>query len=316
MAALALTWFGHRRTTELCAGLGIELLVLDTSRRGVLRYVELFSRTVRELARRRPQALLVQNPSLVLAMCAVLLRPFFRYRLLVDAHNEAVEPVVNPQWWIRWVSHWVLRRSDVTIVTNRQLAAVVTRVGGRPFVLPDRVPTPPDGSQSVASSNFKLVLICTFAADEPVGEVFEAVRNLEVELHVTGNHRKLAPALRESMPKNVVLTGFLSEEAYWDLLRAADAVIDLTTMDNCLVCGGYEAIALEKPLLLSGNEASRDLFQDGATYTDNTSADIRRAVDRIMRERPTLAASASQARERMTRTWKSQALLLAQQLAG
>ena len=36
--ALALTWFQHRRTKELCAGLDIELVVLATDLRGPLRY--------------------------------------------------------------------------------------------------------------------------------------------------------------------------------------------------------------------------------------------------------------------------------------
>ena len=87
--ALALTWFEHRRTKELCAGLGIELVVLASALRGPLRYVALGGRTLALLARRRPQILLVQNPSLILAALAAAVRGVLGYRLIADAHNEA-----------------------------------------------------------------------------------------------------------------------------------------------------------------------------------------------------------------------------------
>src|SRR5688500_14163147 len=93
--SMAITWFWHRRTAELCEGLGVPLTVLETSRRGIARYAELSLRTVRTLHEVRPRVLIVQNPSLILACLAVILRIFFRYRLIVDAHNEAVEPYIN-----------------------------------------------------------------------------------------------------------------------------------------------------------------------------------------------------------------------------
>src|SRR5260370_29935708 len=95
--ALALTWLQHRRTKELCAGLDIELLVLTTKLDGTLRYLVLGARTLVQLARRRPQVVLVQNPSLILAALAAALRGVLGYRLIVDAHNEAVVPFINRQ---------------------------------------------------------------------------------------------------------------------------------------------------------------------------------------------------------------------------
>ena len=139
MSVLALTWMDQRRTQELCAGLNLELVVLKTRRRGLLRYLVLGSRTVALLARRRVQVLLVQNPSLVLAALAVLLRGVLGYHLIVDAHNEAVDPYINQQRWIRRLSRWVIRKSDLTIVSNRHLADIVSGCGGHPFTLPDPV---------------------------------------------------------------------------------------------------------------------------------------------------------------------------------
>ena len=141
--ALALTWFEHRRTKELCAGLDIELLVLATALSGPLRYLVLGGRTLALLARRRPAVLLAQNPSLILAALATAVRGVLGYRLIVDAHNEAVIPFINRQPWVARLAQWVIRRADLTIVTNRHLAERVLRLGGKPFTLPDCIPTPP-----------------------------------------------------------------------------------------------------------------------------------------------------------------------------
>ena len=93
---LALTWLEHRRTTGLCNALNLELIALETRLPGALRHMVLSVRTAALLLRRRPALLLVQNPSLVLSGLAVALRPLLGYRLIVDAHNEAVGAVRQP----------------------------------------------------------------------------------------------------------------------------------------------------------------------------------------------------------------------------
>ena len=313
---LALNWFDHRRTRELCAGVGIELVALATPYGGARRYLVLTARTIALLARRRPRMLLVQNPSLVLSALAVALRGFFRYRLVVDAHNEAVDPYENRQSWIGALSRWVVRRADLTIVTNRQLAQLVREQRGEAFILPDRIPTVPSGSARSLAAPFNVVLIATFARDEPVGAVFEAVRGLELELHVTGHAARLAAGVAAAAPPNVRFTGFLAEEDYWSLLRSADAIVDLTLKPDCLVCGAYEALALGKPLLLSNNAASIELFGDGALYTDNSPADIRRALGRLRAEQLPQQAAATRKRDELIERWKGSAQALRGALAA
>jgi glycosyltransferase involved in cell wall biosynthesis len=311
MSVLALTWMDQRRTEELCAGLDLELVVLKTPRRGLLRYLVLGARTVALLARRRARVLLVQNPSLILAALAVLLRGVLGYRLVVDAHNEAVEPYINRQRWIRTLSHWVIRKSDLTIVSNRHLADLVEGYGGRSFTLPDRVPTPPPGVRGSLEGPFNVVLVATHARDEPVAQVFEAVRGTDVQLYVTGNPRRLAPALAAVVPPNVRLTGFLPDAEYWALLRSADGIIDLTLMDDCLVSGAYEALAVGTPMLLSNNRASIELFGEAATFTDNTAPDIRRALELLRSRNDKLKVAAELKRRELAERWSASARDLA-----
>jgi glycosyltransferase involved in cell wall biosynthesis len=300
---LALSWFEHRRTTGLCHALNLELIVHSTRVGGALRYLILGVRTTALLVRRRPAILLVQNPSLILSALAVLLRPLLNYRLIVDAHNEAVMPFMNQQRWVRHLARWVIRKADLTIVTNRQLAQIVERHSGRPFTLPDPTPVPPPFAARALPGSFTAVLISTFAPDEPVAEVFAAVRGLDIELYVTGNHRKLPSALLAAVPPNVHFCGFLPEEEYWSLLQSADAAVDLTLMDNCLVCGAYEALALGKPMLLSNNPATVELFSGAAVFTDNTAPDIRLGLERLRLSRDTMKVAADHKRGELTERW-------------
>jgi hypothetical protein len=315
LASLALSWADHRRTEELCAGLGLELVVLKSRSKGLRRYLDLARRTRALLGARKVDVLLVTNPSLILAALCVALRRAHSYRLVVDAHNEAVTPYINRQAWIRWLSRWVIRHSDLTIVTNAQLAALVGAYGGRPFVLPDRIPTPPAACAAPELSGpFNAVLIATYAPDEPIREVFEAVRGSDIQLYVTGNAGKLDAAVREGAPPNVRFTGFLEEQAYWGLLSSVDAVVDLTLMDDCLVCGAYEALSLAKPMVLSNNAASIELFAGAAVYTDNTPADIRRALDALRARHDQIRGAAERRRRELSERWNASARNLAAQI--
>jgi glycosyltransferase involved in cell wall biosynthesis len=313
---LAVTWFEHRRTRELCDALDLEVALIDTRRRGIARYLELTWRTLQLLRARRPRTLLVQNPSLILALLVVMLRGWFGFRLIVDAHNEAVEPFINRGRLVRWITRFVLRKADVTIVSNRQLAQMVRAAGGRPFVLPDRVPTVAAPAQRHLPGAFRLVFICTYAPDEPVAEVVEAVRGLDVTLFVTGRLRNCDPRVRAGAPANVSFTDFLSEESYWEYLAAADAIIDLTLMPNCLVCGSYEAAALGKPLLLSRNDAAVDLFGDGALYTTNDVTDLRRAISRLREDAAPLATRMRARRDQLRADWERSIANLADEFAA
>src|SRR5215472_1926882 len=96
-----LTWCSHRRTTGLASALGIELVELLSERRGAARYWELMTRTVRLLRARSFQVIVAQNPSLVLAALLAFMRSLWGFRLVVDAHNEAVTPFVHDAAWVR-----------------------------------------------------------------------------------------------------------------------------------------------------------------------------------------------------------------------
>lgn len=273
---LAVTWEHHRRMLELSDWLGLELQELSTTHRGLRRYLALGLETWRLLRRTRPATVFVQNPSLILATLALLARPFCgRYRVIVDAHNEAVTPFTFAHWPLRWLARRALRLADVTVVTNAALAQIVTAAGGRALVLPDRLPRAPVSPRTLPLSQpIDVMVVATYAADEPIAEILEAARVLGegYRLSFTGNPKKLDPALHATASPNVRFTGFLPEDEYWQLMARSHVVLDLTLKPNCLVCGAYEALALHKPMVLTGNPASRDLFGRMALFPDDDGA--------------------------------------------
>jgi hypothetical protein len=183
--------------------------------------------TLKLLRRHRPEILFIPNPSLALTVLALLTRRWFGYCLVVDAHNEGVRPFARSGVLVRLVTRHLLKSADVTIVTNPALAHDVSAVGGRPLVLPDRLPVPPAAS-GTADDSADVAVIATFALDEPIPAIVAAAATLpDVRFAVSGDAARF-DALGIDLPPNVRLTGFLPDPAYWELLAGARVICDLT----------------------------------------------------------------------------------------
>ena len=246
--------------------------------------------TLRLLRRCRPGLLFVQNPSLALTTLTILCRPVFGYRLVVDAHNEGVRPYDRPYAFVRWLTRRLLKSADVTIVTNDALAEDVRAAGGRPVTLPDSLPVVPDSASTHPRTGDTpdVAVIATFRRDEPID----------------AERYRRAPG---AMPPNVRLTGFLDDSEYWRLLAQAKVVCDLTLKPDCLVCGAYEALALGRPMVLSDNPATRDLFGSAAILTGNSPEEIAAALRRAIEERERLESNASELKESFRTRWRVEA---------
>lgn len=319
---LAVTWEDHRRTRELCDWFDLPLHALTLSAPALRRYATLGWRTYRLLAKQRPRVVYVQNPSLILALLVLALRPFLgRYRVLMDAHNEAVTPYTHAYWPITSLTRFALRSADVTIVTNSALAEEVKRIGGRPHVLPDRLPTPPHAPQTAPAIEgpLQVMVVATYAADEPIAEIIAAARTLgdQFQFRITGRETKLPAEQRATLPANVRQTGFLSEEDYWQLMHDSHVMLDLTLKPNCLVCGAYEALAMLRPMVLTDNPATVDLFGDVAVFPRSAATeDIVTALREARARYPQLVHQINEAHPAFLRKWTALAEGLQQRISA
>lgn len=306
---LWVSWNVHRRTTGLCAAWDVPLRIVRSERgnritRCILQTVE----TVRLLHRHRPRILFVQNPSLALSVLAMLTRRVFGFYLVIDAHNEGVRPFDRPGAFVGWFTRRLLKRADMTIVTNAALAGDVSAAGGRPLVLPDSLPQPPalPARLGTAEDAPDIAVIATFRPDEPITAILEAAAAMpDVRFAFSGD----ATRLRKTgihLPANVRLTGYLPDRAYWELLSGARVVCDLTLKPDCLVCGAYEALAIGKPMVLSNNPATDEIFGSAAILTGSAPDEIAAALRRALEQREELEVRALDLRETFRAAWQAQ----------
>ena len=307
--AIALSWESHRRTEGLAEGLNLPLFALQHNGSRYTRYLCLTIRTIRLLGRLRPKVVLFQNPSLVLALLLLVLRPVLGQRTLVmDAHNEAIRPFTFSYWPIRVMSKLAVRYVDLTVVTNSALKMDVMNMGGTALVVPDRLPSPPFPIQEFSElpQIMRVIVVASFAADEPICEIVEAARLLGPDYHfsITGRESKCPQSVRATAPSNVHFTGFLSDSNYWRLMNESHLVLDLTLKPDCIVCGAYEALSLRRPMVLSDNAATAELFGDAAVLcTANNARQISIAIETARREWSTLVRRVHAASEGFHARW-------------
>jgi glycosyltransferase involved in cell wall biosynthesis len=306
-----LTWERHQRTRSLVAHLGLALREIVVPGPRYRRYWGQIAATLRYLRRERPDLVFLQNPSLLLNVLVLCWRALTRAKCLIvmDAHNEAVEPVMVTWRWWRAMAAWAVRHSDFTIVTNRFLAEKVKQLGGRPLVLPDPVPdVVPSAAQTLAPDEpLRLLVVATYAKDEPIEPILEAARLVQgqIEFRFTGNFRKLPEKVLASAPPNVKFLGFLAEHDYWEQMRHAHAVLDFTLMEDCLVCGAYEAVAVGRPMVLSDTRALKEYFRQGALYSSAEPGAIASAVHRLRTEYDQLSEQIAALRPILQTEWSA-----------
>ena len=125
-----------------------------------------------------------------------------------------------------------------------------------------------------------IVLVSTYADDEPIEEVILAAKEITTPftLLVTGKRVRAGTLLAHESDR-IVFTDFLSHQDFDCLVRNADLIIDLSTLENCLVCGAYEAVSAGVPALLSDSKATRATFTKGCLYSENTTPACRQAIE-------------------------------------
>lgn len=246
-------------------------------------------KTVIIVWRCRPDILFVQNPSMLLAVFATcFVKPILRIPIVVDRHSNFLlfdkkQPLLK-RIVFNLLSNLSIYNADLTIVTNDFLANHIDISGGRPFVLPDKLPDLKSDSSNerMDGGGMSLLVISSFGKDEPFPEIWKAVELADLsnlKVFVTGDFRKLAVDLVREKPKNVELTGFIPDNEFDQLLMDVDAVMVLTTVEYVLLCGCYEAVSAEKPLITSSTMVLKDLF-DEAIFVEPDFESIAHGIKR------------------------------------
>ena len=279
-----ISWGFQRRSYELARKFGAvyhDFSAVSSSR--YRRYLQCIPSTIRLLHRSKQGLVFVQNPSLLLLIIVALGKRIFRYRYVNDLHTPylRLNSLADSLFWR--LQRCCAHHSEITIITNGGLAK---RFPGADniYVLPDKLPNVASDVSAALAGAMNVLFPSSFAEDEPYEEVKRAASLLDTNVHIymTGRYQKAA-WIPEKMPPNVHLTGFIEETEYLKLLNSVDAVLALTSQENCLLCGAYEGIAAGKPLVLSDTRALREYFTMGAVYVANDAESIGAGVHELRR---------------------------------
>ena len=237
-------------------------------------------RTLAALVRHRPRAIIVVAPPFVAPFVVLPVAAMLRARWAVDIHTGAL---VDRRWrWSVPLLAWASRRSAAAVVTLPSLASILESRGVATVVLPDPLPhlAPSDRAMRPAQDGPLVVAVTGWGDDEPLEALVEAASGRAWSLVLTGRPRR-----HLDTPPNVRLAGFLDDQAYVDLLAGAAVVVVLTRRDDTLLSGGWEAIALARPLVMSRTRAIRSTFGDEMTLVDDTPAAIAAGIEDVLADR-------------------------------
>jgi len=280
-----LTWEIQRRNRSMSSDLNAKLYEITSNASWWKRYPLLIFITIKKIIKSKPSLIFVQNPSLILSAIIVIYGKITQTVIVVDAHNAGVFPLEGRYKILNQIVGFVNSLATKVIVSNHALKQYIHKNNNSVFAIPDPVPKIfKNDNYNLNGDKFNIVFICSWAADEPYEAVFSIADNLTdaTHIYITGNSKGKERNIKKDLPLNITLTGFLSNEKYDDLIHACDAVMVLTKRDNCLVCGAYEGVAVEKPMILSKTNILISHFNKGCVYTDNTSSNIEYSINKLI----------------------------------
>lgn len=310
-----ITWEDHRRSRELSAAFSAKYVFLSCNKARIIRYPVLGAKTFKLLLSEKPSLVFCQNPSIVLASLLCILKILFKYSLIVDRHSNFkfhTYKSINPKWIIfHWLSKLSLRTADLTIVTNQFLKSHIETCGGRSEILPDKLPSlKKSATPKKLLGRVNYVFVSTFSEDEPIHEMLMAAKMVDSSknIYITGNYKKYKDIdkIISHLPSNVTLTGFLSEADYQALLHSADVVIVITTQEYTLTCGAYEAVSLEKPMILGDTDTIREYFSSGALYTTSSPNKLAETIEAAEQQISYLKDGVVALKATLIETWNDQ----------
>jgi glycosyltransferase involved in cell wall biosynthesis len=306
-AVLFLAWAppSHTRRSYLFAErLGIPLLRVYVlkPKSAPIRYIAQAFKTLRMLTHYRPKVIFVQSPPIFAVLIAYLYCRVSSAQFIVDAHTGAFTSVWR---WALPMQRFLSKRATVTLVTNEYLRDLVIKWGGKAHIIRDIPSDFPLGHSAQLNQPFNVVMVSTYSSDEPLEAVIEAAATLpSVGFYITGNPARARKPLPANLPPNVHLTGYLSEEEYYGLLRSAQAIMSLTTADHTMQRGACEAVWLGKPIITSDWPLLRGFFHKGTIHVDNRAESIRQAVLRMQKEHIYLAVEIEELQLERRKLWQ------------
>ena len=262
-----------------------------------LRYLVQVWKTWSLLELMRPEVVIIQVPP-IFALLTVAIWCHLRGKTkpggqrasyAIDCHTGTF---YDPRWrWSLPLLRLLSRHAVVTLVASEGALDILQHWKVKSLFLIDGLPnlSPPTGNAG-STGDARVAIISGFGPDEPVAEVFAAARLLlQVTFYLSGDAQRIQPNLLAQKPDNVILTGFLSDSDYTGLLKNVHGLVNLTKSPHLLTCACYEALAMEKPSVVSDWPQMKRYFSRGFIYVHNTPQAIAQGITKMLDEQAMLA---------------------------
>jgi glycosyltransferase involved in cell wall biosynthesis len=275
-----ITWEKQKRNETLSAKLGIPLYVFEFDHSRINRYLRSCIHSLKPIIQEKPSFVIAQNPSLVLIIYLFFLKKIKHFNLIIDAHSGGV---INSRGkrLIQFLLNMCNRHADLVIVTNTAHKEFVNTLGGHAIICEDPLPKIDlTALKNVRLGTKAVFYICSFSNDEPYLEVLEAAEILGISgftTYISGNYAKAGIIHPKEYP-TIKFTGYADDNIYYSYLYHCNVALCLTKNENCLLCGNYESLALNKPLVTSNKTALKNYFKKAALYTSHNPRDIASSV--------------------------------------
>jgi glycosyltransferase involved in cell wall biosynthesis len=269
----------------------------------LLRYSLSSLQTIRVLLQRRPRVLAVLNQPLPLALIAAIYARLTGAKLILDGHSKPY--AAKPGSLYGKLYRWVTRAAVLTVNHNDEDAVTVREWGGRsvvfealPFVLPVAL------APAAPSERPYVVFVCSFAPDEPIEVIMEAVRRVApLDVRITGAWRK-SGLTEDQLPSNLTPTGFLPTQAYYELFAGAAAVATLSHRSWIMQMAIEEALLMGVPAVTNFSPVLEKVLGRGAAFTtleaEPLAAAIQDVVDHRARYEAEIKAAGAALRARVS----------------
>lgn len=232
-------------------------------------------RTWAVLFRQRPSVVYVMNPPVFAALSVFVYCRLFGASYVMDTHSPAL---YSRKWgWTVPLQRALAKQALGNIVDQDRYKRLFESWGAKALVLtkpPTRIPSD-KLIESADPNHFSVTVVNTFASDEPLEPVLGTAERLsEVRFFILGDTGLAKKTLLRTAPENVVFTGYLLGDAYWNRLHSSRVVMALTTYPYSLLAGAQEAMGIGKPLILSRQPALTEYFTKGAVFVDHSVESI------------------------------------------
>ncbi len=242
------------------------------------------------LFQHKPRVVFVQFPPPPALYCAAFYSWLTGAKYVSDCHIG----ITNANW-LNWVYVKKLLARGQMIVHNEHLVSQVQAdLSINPQVVRDGVFKKTTSASKRDNLLEKLglspksyvIVPCSFSPDEPITEVIEAAKLLPaINFALTWYPEKLSKTIRDSLPSNIILTGYLQVEAFNQLFANSGVALVLTEHDAVQLSGMQEAMAFEIPAVVSDKKTTRFLYKAYPVFVENNASSISKGIAHAFQDR-------------------------------